>query len=32
MALGPILLSQGLLSDDQLEQALREQARAGERL
>jgi len=32
MALGAILLSQGLLSSEQLEQATREQARAGERL
>ncbi|MFZ4749328.1 MAG: GspE/PulE family protein [Phycisphaerales bacterium] len=32
MALGAILLSQGLLSSEQLEQATREQSRAGERL
>ena len=32
MALGAILLSQGLVSNEQLEQALREQSRAGERL
>ena len=32
MALGAILLSQGLVTDEQLEQALREQAAAGERL
>jgi general secretion pathway protein E/type IV pilus assembly protein PilB len=32
MALGAILLSQGLISSEQLEQAMREQARAGERI
>ena len=32
MALGAILLSQGLLTNEQLDQATREQTRAGERL
>jgi hypothetical protein len=32
MALGAILLSQGLVTNEQLEQAAREQARGGERL
>ena len=32
MALGAILLSQGLVNNEQLEQALREQSRGGERL